>query len=132
MDAEPGASLLLLPVLIAHPGRYLSSASVWAVATLNVFYRDVQHIVTVALMLLFYMTPVFYRTDEVGAGLPLDLSVEPDGRADRELPGSVLPGHVPGNRAVAAGRRGQRRGLRDRVLDLPGPAPRSRRRFVRL
>jgi ABC-type polysaccharide/polyol phosphate export permease len=36
------------------------------VATLNVFYRDVQHIVGVALTLLFYLTPVFYRGHEAG------------------------------------------------------------------
>jgi len=31
------------------------------VATLNVFYRDVEYIVSVLLWLLFYLTPVFYR-----------------------------------------------------------------------
>ena len=30
------------------------------VATLNVFYHDVQHVVSVAVMLIFYLTPVFY------------------------------------------------------------------------
>lgn len=62
---EPGGSLLFLPVLIAIQGILIVGLGL-GVATLNVFYRDVQHIVTVALMLLFYVTPVFYRTHEVG------------------------------------------------------------------
>ena len=62
---EPGVSLLVLPVLLIIQGLLIVGLGL-AVATLNVFYRDVQHIVTVALMLLFYMTPVFYRTDEIG------------------------------------------------------------------
>jgi ABC-type polysaccharide/polyol phosphate export permease len=64
---EPGLSLLLLPVLLLIQG-VLTVGIGLGVATLNVFYRDVQHIVAVALMLLFYLTPVFYRTQEVGAG----------------------------------------------------------------
>jgi lipopolysaccharide transport system permease protein len=37
------------------------------IATLNVFYRDVQYLTTVALSLLFYLIPVFYRPQQVGA-----------------------------------------------------------------
>ena len=33
----------------------------WVVAPLNVFFRDVQHAVTIALLLGFYLTPVFYE-----------------------------------------------------------------------
>ena len=62
---EPGVSLLVLPVLLIIQCLLIVGLGL-AVATLNVFYRDVQHIVTVGLMLLFYMTPVFYRTNEVG------------------------------------------------------------------
>jgi lipopolysaccharide transport system permease protein len=61
---EPGASLLFLPVLMAIQGALIVGLGL-AVATLNVFYRDVQHIVTVVLSLLFYMTPVFYRSRDV-------------------------------------------------------------------
>ncbi len=35
------------------------------IATLNVFYRDIQHIVSVAVTLLFYLTPVFYQAKGV-------------------------------------------------------------------
>jgi lipopolysaccharide transport system permease protein len=36
------------------------------VATMNVFYRDVQHLTGVALSLLFYLVPVFYRPQQAG------------------------------------------------------------------
>jgi ABC-type polysaccharide/polyol phosphate export permease len=64
----PGVSLLFLPVLIAIQGVLIVGLGL-GIATLNVFYRDVQHLVTVGLMLLFYVTPVFYRTHEVSEGL---------------------------------------------------------------
>jgi ABC-type polysaccharide/polyol phosphate export permease len=64
----PGASLLVLPVLLAVQCVLIVGIGL-AVATLNVFYRDVQHLVTTALMVLFYVTPVFYRPGEVGEGM---------------------------------------------------------------
>lgn len=54
------SAALLLPVLIVIQGT-LSIGLGLLVATLNVFYRDVQHIVGVLVSLLFYVTPVFYR-----------------------------------------------------------------------
>jgi homopolymeric O-antigen transport system permease protein len=35
------------------------------VATLNVFYHDVQYVVSLAVMLLFYVTPVFYKAQVI-------------------------------------------------------------------
>jgi len=35
------------------------------IATMNAFYHDVQHIVSVAVTLLFYLTPVFYRAQSI-------------------------------------------------------------------
>jgi ABC-type polysaccharide/polyol phosphate export permease len=57
-------SLLCLPLLILIQTILIAGMSL-AIATLNVFYRDVQHIVGVALMLLFYLTPVFYRSEAI-------------------------------------------------------------------
>jgi lipopolysaccharide transport system permease protein len=57
-------ALLLLPLLLMIQGFLISGLSL-IIATWNVFYRDVQHIVNVALMLLFYLTPVFYRPQSV-------------------------------------------------------------------
>jgi lipopolysaccharide transport system permease protein len=57
-------ALLVLPVLLLIQGVLINGLSL-IVATLNVFYRDVQHIVSVGLTLLFYLTPVFYRSQAV-------------------------------------------------------------------
>ena len=57
-------ALTLLPVLLILESVLIVGISM-IVATLNVFYRDVQHIVSVVLTLLFYLTPVFYRSQSV-------------------------------------------------------------------
>ncbi|MBM2832861.1 MAG: type transporter [Candidatus Brocadiaceae bacterium] len=54
-------ALLILPLLILIQG-VLTVGLCLIAATLNVFYRDVQHIISMALMLLFYLTPVFYQS----------------------------------------------------------------------
>ena len=69
-------ALLLLPLLMLIQGILIVGLSL-IIATLNVFYRDVQHIVTVALMLLFYLTPVFYRTDAVAQQYHLVYQLNP-------------------------------------------------------
>ena len=57
-------SLLILPLLVVIQS-ILTIGLGLIVATLNVFYRDTQQIVSVSIMLLFYLTPVFYRSDMV-------------------------------------------------------------------
>jgi lipopolysaccharide transport system permease protein len=54
-------SILALPLVIIVQG-ILTAGLGLIIATLNVFYRDIQHIVTVTLMLMFYITPIFYRS----------------------------------------------------------------------
>ena len=68
--------LLLLPVLMLLQGFLIVGLSL-IIATLNVFYRDVQHIVTVVLMLLFYLTPVFYRSQSVAAQYQIVYKLNP-------------------------------------------------------
>jgi lipopolysaccharide transport system permease protein len=58
-------SLLIFPLLLLIQGILTVGLSL-LVATANVFYRDVQHIVSMAVMLLFYITPVFYQTRAIG------------------------------------------------------------------
>jgi ABC-type polysaccharide/polyol phosphate export permease len=57
-------ALALLPVLLLIQGLLIVGLSL-IVATLNVFYRDIQHLVAVALALMFFLTPVFYRSQAV-------------------------------------------------------------------
>lgn len=68
--------LLALPLLMLIQGILTAGLS-FIIATLNVFYRDVQHIVSVALMLLFYLTPVFYRSQSVSAKYHLVYKINP-------------------------------------------------------
>ena len=53
--------LLLLPIL------WLFSIGVsLLVASLNVYFRDVQHLVGILLMVLFYSTPIIYPIPDLG------------------------------------------------------------------
>ena len=58
-------ALLSLPLLILIQGILIVGLSL-IISTLNVFYRDMQHIISILLMLLFYMTPIFYQPQAVG------------------------------------------------------------------
>jgi lipopolysaccharide transport system permease protein len=57
--------LFLLPLFIVVQGIFIAGLTLM-ISTWNVFYRDVQQMVTITLTLLFWITPVFYRTHEIG------------------------------------------------------------------
>jgi homopolymeric O-antigen transport system permease protein len=59
--------LALIP--LAAIQLVLCIAVAWLVAPLNVFFRDVQHAVTIALLLGFYLTPVFYEASAAPSSL---------------------------------------------------------------
>jgi lipopolysaccharide transport system permease protein len=61
-----GPTALLLPLLIVLQFAFTAGVSLTASA-LNVYIRDVQSIVVVLLLLLFYMTPIFYGLKNVPA-----------------------------------------------------------------
>lgn len=54
-----GIPILMLPVLVAIQ-FLLTFGVVLVLSTLNVFFRDLQQLVSVVLMLLFYVAPIFY------------------------------------------------------------------------
>jgi ABC-type polysaccharide/polyol phosphate export permease len=58
-------SLLLFPLLLLIQGVLTAGLSL-TVATLNAFYHDVEHLTGVALLLLFYLTPIFYQSEAIG------------------------------------------------------------------
>jgi ABC-2 type transport system permease protein/lipopolysaccharide transport system permease protein len=72
----PGVELLLVPLVLLVEGLLVVGLAL-AVATANVFYRDVQQLVVVALGLLFYLTPVFYRPEPAGAAARIVFAVNP-------------------------------------------------------
>lgn len=55
------ASYVLVPLLVALQ-VVLAVGLVLPLATVSVFYSDVQHALPIALMMLFYVSPVFYPT----------------------------------------------------------------------
>lgn len=71
-------SILALPLIMGIQAL-LTAALALIIAILNVFYRDIQYIVTVSLMLLFYLTPVFYATDHLAGIYRLVLGINPVG-----------------------------------------------------
>jgi ABC-type polysaccharide/polyol phosphate export permease len=61
-------AVLLFPVLLLIQSVLLLGLGL-IIATVNVFYRDVQHLVAVALPILFYVVPVFYRPQQFDSTL---------------------------------------------------------------
>ncbi|MHB8144817.1 MAG: ABC transporter permease [Vulcanimicrobiaceae bacterium] len=59
-----GWSILALPLLLGIQ-FLLTSGIVMFLATLNVFFRDLQQLIAVVLLLLFYLTPIFYSLSSV-------------------------------------------------------------------
>ncbi|HEU4325549.1 MAG TPA: ABC transporter permease [Roseiflexaceae bacterium] len=55
---------LALPLVMAIQFMLTLSLS-YLVATCHVLFRDTQHLLSVALMLLFYLTPIFYQAEAV-------------------------------------------------------------------
>ncbi len=66
MGVYQGWPLLWLPVIIFFHLLFIEGL-VLILATLNVFFRDVQHILAVLLNLGFFLTPIFYSLSQVPA-----------------------------------------------------------------
>lgn len=61
---RPGWSWLSLPVLAGVQYLLIVGLS-YPLASINVIYRDTQHIVSVALQMMIFVTPVFYSIEKV-------------------------------------------------------------------
>jgi lipopolysaccharide transport system permease protein len=59
-------TLVLLPALVVLQ-FFLMAGLAWLVASLSVFFRDIPNLVIVALQVIFYMSPVFYRLKTVSS-----------------------------------------------------------------
>ncbi len=56
--------VLIVPFLIIIQGFLIIGLSM-IISTLNVLYRDIHHVVGLGVMLMFYITPVFYSTQNL-------------------------------------------------------------------
>jgi lipopolysaccharide transport system permease protein len=74
---SPGVNWLVgVPVLLLAQA-FLTLAIVIVVATLNAFFRDLDQLVRVFLLLLFYVTPVLYPASMVPSNLEWLLIINP-------------------------------------------------------
>jgi lipopolysaccharide transport system permease protein len=69
-------TVLLLPFIMLIQGTLIVGLSLF-IATWNVFYHDVQQITGAAVMLLFYLTPVFYNLEHVGRQYRIVFTLNP-------------------------------------------------------
>ena len=96
---DPAA--LLFPLLIAIQAVLMLGLA-WLTAALNVYFRDVSHIVAVVVASLFYLTPVFYDLSQVPADYRWLLELNPMAvlvEAHHEV---LIDGQVPGLAGIAA------------------------------
>src|SRR5262249_17447582 len=90
---------LFLPVLIALE-LLLIVALLWLLAPLQVFFRDIQHLVLVGTTLLFWMTPVFYDASKVPQRFRALYELNPMAHLIEWQRGILLYGNLPSARAV--------------------------------
>jgi lipopolysaccharide transport system permease protein len=57
-------TLLLLPV-VALPLLFLSLGLMWFIASLGVFVRDIGYTVALVVQVLFFLTPIFYKLENI-------------------------------------------------------------------
>jgi ABC-type polysaccharide/polyol phosphate export permease len=69
-------ALVVFPLLILVQSVLIIGLGM-ITATLNVFYSDIQQIVSVLIMLLFYMTPVFYSPKGIGESYRILYNLNP-------------------------------------------------------
>ncbi|WP_225206445.1 ABC transporter permease [Novosphingobium huizhouense] len=68
--------LLALPLVVALQAL-LTLGIAYLLAALHVYFRDAEHLTGIAMMLGFYVTPVFYRPIPAGADLELLTTANP-------------------------------------------------------
>ena len=85
--------LLLVPLMLVVM-IFIAGLAV-AIATLNVYVRDVENVVAVGLLLLFYLTPVFYASRSIPSRFQWLLTVNPMSAAINISRAVILDGRVP-------------------------------------
>ena len=93
-------SVLALPLLIAVQAVLMCGLA-WLVASLNVFFRDLQQIVVVAVATLFYLTPVFYPLTRVPEEYRWLIELNPMSTLVDGYQGALVDGSLPSPGALA-------------------------------
>jgi len=90
----PGFSLWLLPLLILLQALFTLGLA-WIAAGLNVFYRDVAHLVAVLLLVWMYGTPIFYPAAMVPARYQWIIALNPMAHLIEAYRRVILEGAAP-------------------------------------
>lgn len=93
-QSAPPATILLLPLLLP-PVCLLTLGVSWMLASLGVFLRDIGHVVTLAVQLLFFMTPIFYPADRLKPPFRIVLDINPLAHAIEMIRGAMMWGSLP-------------------------------------
>jgi lipopolysaccharide transport system permease protein len=87
-------ALFFLPVLLIIE-FVLILGFAYPVATIHVWFRDTQHVLRVALQLLFYLTPIFYGVQSVPEGLRRIYLINPMAHVVEAFRDVLMRGTVP-------------------------------------
>ena len=88
------ATVAALPLIIAIE-FVLILGFAYPVATINVWFRDTQHVLRIALQLLFYLTPIFYETRTVPKNLQWFYGLNPLSHLVDAYRAVLLRGELP-------------------------------------
>jgi ABC-2 type transport system permease protein/lipopolysaccharide transport system permease protein len=94
-------ALALVPIYLALLALLIAGVSL-ATSVLNVIYRDVAYIVSTALGILYWLTPVMYPLEVIPRPYRTVLEWNPAGAILEALRGTVMRGQAPGAQAWAA------------------------------
>jgi ABC-type polysaccharide/polyol phosphate export permease len=92
---EPNLAWLALPLVFALQLALIMGAALF-VASVTVFFRDVEHITDVVMSLLFYATPIIYAADRVPDSYAWVTRVNPLAPLAEGWRAILLDGELPG------------------------------------
>lgn len=87
-------SLLFLPLIIALQFVFTTGIGM-ILAALNVYFRDTEHLATVALLLWFYITPIFYQSEGVPPEYAWVFNINPMAQLVKSYRQVTLGGSLP-------------------------------------
>ena len=88
------AAVAAMPLIIAIE-FVLILGFAYPVATINVWFRDTQHVLRIALQMLFYLTPIFYETSTVPKSLQWFYTLNPLSHMVDAYRAVLLRGQLP-------------------------------------
>jgi homopolymeric O-antigen transport system permease protein len=94
-----GPAIATLPLLIAIQFAFILGLA-YPVAAIHVWFRDTQHVLRVALQLLFYLTPIFYDTDTVPSGFQGLYQINPLAHMVDAYRAVLLRNELPGSSSL--------------------------------